>query len=133
MEFKENEAIYMQIGAYVGQNILLGKWTAEQKIPSVRDMAVELQVNLNTVMRAYEFLESIGVIYNKRGLGFFVAPDGYEKMKAYRKEKFVRQDLPSLFNNLHLLDITQEELFDWYRDFMAANYPNNEKYRNESK
>lgn len=122
MEFRDNEAIYLQIAAYVGQNILLDKWPAGHKIPSVRDMAVELQVNLNTVMRSYEFLESLGVIYNKRGLGFFVATDGHEKMKVYRKEKFIQQDLPSLFNNLYLLDITQDELFNWYQEFMANNY-----------
>ena len=56
MEFRDNEAIYLQIAAYVSENILLGKWPAEEKIPSVRDMAVELEVNPNTVMRSYEFL-----------------------------------------------------------------------------
>lgn len=133
MEFRDNEAIYLQIAAYVGQNILLAKWPPEQKIPSVRDMAVELQVNLNTVMRSYEFLESIGVIYNKRGLGFFVAADGYEKMKTYRKEKFIQQDLPSLFNNLYLLDINQDELFSWYEQFMASNYPTKPATKHEKK
>jgi DNA-binding transcriptional regulator YhcF (GntR family) len=133
MEFRDNEAIYLQIAAYVGQNILLDKWRADQKIPSVRDMAVELQVNLNTVMRSYEFLESIGVIYNKRGLGFFVAAEGYEKMKAYRKEKFIQQDLPSLFNNLYLLDINQDELFTWYEQFMASNYPIKPATKHEKK
>ena len=60
MEFRDNEAIYLQIAAFVGKNILLHKWPAEQKIPSVRDLAIELQVNLNTVMRSYEFLEKLG-------------------------------------------------------------------------
>lgn len=133
MEFRDNEAIYLQIAAYVGQNILLGKWPAMHKIPSVRDMAVELQVNLNTVMRSYEFLESLDVIYNKRGVGFFVAADGYEKMKIYRKEKFIQQDLPSLFNNLFLLDITQDELFIWYKEFMASNYESKPPEQHEKK
>ncbi len=133
MEFRDNEAIYLQIAAYVGQNILLDKWPAGQKIPSVRDMAVELQVNLNTVMRSYEFLESLGVIYNKRGLGFFVAPDGHKKMKIYRKEKFIQHDLPSLFNNLYLLDITQDELFSWYQDFMSSNYQSKPPEQDEKK
>ena len=62
MEFRTNEAIYLQIAAYVSENILLGKWLPEQKIPSVRDMAVELEVNPNTVMRAYELLQTLEVL-----------------------------------------------------------------------
>ncbi len=120
MEFRDNEPIYLQIAAYVGQNILLGKWPAEQKIPSVRDLAIELQVNLNTVMRSYEFLQTLGAIYNKRGLGLFVTPDGCDKVKAYRKERFLQQDLPVFFNNVHLLDISQEEIVQWYKQFKLA-------------
>ena len=87
MEFRDNEAIYLQIAALVSDNILLGKWPGEQKIPSVRDLAVELEVNPNTVMRSYEFLQNQGIIYNKRGLGLFVAPDGrpYPWLRQRRK------------------------------------------------
>jgi len=132
MEFRDNEAIYLQIAAYVGQNILLGKWPAEQKIPSVRDLAIELQVNLNTVLRSYEFLESLGVIYNKRGLGSFVAPDGYEKIKAYRKERFIQQDLPELFNNIYLLDLAPEEILEWYRQFKRTHYDSKSDKKDEN-
>lgn len=117
MEFRDNEPIYLQIAAYVGQNILLDKWQADQKIPSVRDLAMELQVNLNTVLHAYEFLESQGVIYIKRGLGNFVALDGQEKVKAYRKERFIQQDLPVFFTNVYLLGISQEEILQRYVQF----------------
>ena len=122
MEFRDNEAIYLQIAAYVGKNILLNKWPAEQKIPSVRDLAIELQVNLNTVMRSYEFLENLGAIYNKRGIGFFVSPDGYAKMKAYRRERFIQHELPQLFTNIYLLDIGQDELLKWYEHFKQNNH-----------
>jgi DNA-binding transcriptional regulator YhcF (GntR family) len=121
MEFRDNEAIYLQIAAFVSDNILLGKWPGEQKIPSVRDLAIELEVNPNTVMRSYEFLQNKEVIYNKRGLGLFVAPDGYEKVKAYRKERFIEQDLPAFFRNIYLLDIDPEDLAKWYGRFKADN------------
>ena len=133
MEFRDNEAIYLQIAAYVSKNILLGKWPAEQKIPSVRDLAIELQVNLNTVMRSYEFLEKLGVIYNKRGLGSFVAPDGYDKVKAYRKERFIQQDLPVFFTNIYLLGISQEEIAQWYEQFKVNNYELKPKSADENK
>jgi len=122
MEFRDNEAIYLQIAAFVSENILLGKWPAEQKIPSVRDLAIELEVNPNTVMRSYEFLQNQGVIYNKRGLGLFVSPDGYNKVKIYRKERFIQQDLAGFFRNIYLLDISLEDLQQRYELFKKENF-----------
>jgi GntR family transcriptional regulator len=122
MEFRDNEAIYLQIAAYVSENILLGKWPAEQKILSVRDMAIELEVNPNTVMRSYEFLQAQGVVYNKRGLGLFVAPDAREKVKAFRKERFIQQELPVFFRTIYLLDMEPSDLQQWYEKFKLENY-----------
>jgi GntR family transcriptional regulator len=122
MEFRTNEAIYLQIAAYVSENILLGKWLPEQKIPSVRDMAVELEVNPNTVMRAYDLLQTLEVIYNKRGLGVFVSPDAHAKVKAHRKERFIAQELPGLFKEIFLLEISIEDLQLQYEKFKKKNY-----------
>jgi DNA-binding transcriptional regulator YhcF (GntR family) len=133
MEFRDNEAIYLQIAAYVSENILLGKWPAEQKILSVRDLAVELEVNPNTVMRSYEFLQNQGVIYNKRGLGLYVAPDGCDKVKAYRKERFIQQELPVFFKNIYLLDIGPEDLQQWYEQFKLENYKSTLNNEDENK
>lgn len=119
MEFKDNEAIYLQIAAFVCENILTGKWIAGQKILSVRDLAVELEVNPNTVMRSYEFLQSLEIVYNKRGLGLFVAEDGFDKVKAYRKQQFVEENLPDFFKNIFLLDISIDQVRQQYQDFLA--------------
>jgi len=100
MEFRENEAIYLQIAAYVGDHILLEKWVLNEKIPSVRDLAVELQVNPNTVMRSYEFLQGKEVIMNKRGIGFFVSEEAKNHVQNYRKVQFMDDDLPVLFRNM---------------------------------
>lgn len=122
MEFRDNEAIYLQIAAYISEHILLGKWPEEHKVPSVRELAVELQVNPNTVMRTYEFLQSQEVIYNKRGIGFFVAPGGEKKIKIYRKERFLQQDLPVFFRNIFLLDISLEEIQERFEKFKTEHY-----------
>jgi len=122
MEFRENEAIYLQIAAYVGEFIMLGKWGEEQKIPSVRELAVDLQVNPNTVVRAFEFLQTKEVITNKRGIGFFITPDAKEKIKAYSKERFLGQELPEFFKNIFLLDISIEEIKERYEQFKQENY-----------
>lgn len=130
MEFRENEAIYLQIAAFAGDNILLDKWLLNEKVPSVRELAVDLQVNPNTVMRAYEFLQGKEIIMNKRGIGFFVTPDAKEKMKAYRKERFLGQELPEFFRNLYLLGIGIDEI---KQRFETYNLENNQSHNHEDK
>lgn len=120
MEFNDNEAIYLQIAGYVGENILRQQWPPDQKIPSVRDLAAELQVNPNTVMRTYELLQSQGVVYNRRGIGFFVAPAAAAKVLAHRRERFLQQELPVFFNTISLLGIGLDELAQRYDQFKAA-------------
>jgi GntR family transcriptional regulator len=131
MEFKDNEAIYLQIAFFVCDQILLGRWPAGQKIPSVRDLAVDLEVNPNTVMRSYEFLQGQEIIFNKRGLGLFVAEDGFDKVKAYRKVNFVSQNLPDLFKNIYLLDISMDEIRLQYERFLSQQ-PNLKQKKNEN-
>ena len=77
MEFKENQAIYLQIANRFFENILKKKWDSGDKIPSIRDMAVEFEVNPNTTMRTFNYLQDKGIIYNKRGIGYFLADDGF--------------------------------------------------------
>ena len=122
MEFKDNEAIYLQIAAYVCDNILLEKWPPEQKIPSVRNLAIELEVNPNTVMRTYELLQSKDIIHNKRGIGFFLAEDSVAQVKAYRKANFIADELPQLFRNIYLLNIDFPELEKRYQTFIKENF-----------
>jgi DNA-binding transcriptional regulator YhcF (GntR family) len=122
MEFRENEAIYMQIAGYVTENIMLEKWLPEEKLPSVRELAADLQVNPLTVVRAYEFLQGKEVIANKRGIGFFIAPDAVQKVKNYSKERFLGQELPELFKSMYLLGISVEDIAERFEIFKAQNY-----------
>ena len=78
MNFKDNKAIYLQIADRIGDQILSGALTPEGKVPSVRELAAEIEVNANTVARTYDHLQQNGVIYTKRGLGYFVSPDAQE-------------------------------------------------------
>jgi GntR family transcriptional regulator len=122
MEFRDNEAIYLQIAAYVSENIMLDKWPVGQKIPSVRELAVELQVNPNTVVRTYEFLENMKVISNKRGIGFFVTETAVNNIKEFRKERFLKQDLPDFFKTIYLLNIDLEEISERYKTYKNENF-----------
>ncbi|EDM37285.1 putative transcriptional regulator [Pedobacter sp. BAL39] len=122
MEFRDNKAIYLQIADYACEHILLGNWKIEEKIPSVRELAVSLEVNPNTVMRSYELLQNRNILSNKRGIGFFIAPDSIAQIKSYRKSQFVEEDLPVFFRNLYLLDIGFPELESLYGQFIKDHF-----------
>ena len=117
MDFKDNEAIYLQIAGYVSELILRGKWPPDFKIPSVRELAADLQVNPNTVMRTYELLQSQEVLYNKRGIGFFVAPAAAEQVLAQRRARFLTQELPEVFATMRLLGIGLPEVQRHHEEF----------------
>ena len=122
MEFRDNKAIYLQIAAYVCEHILLEKWKVDEKIPSVREMAVSLEVNPNTVMRTYELLQSKNIINNKRGIGFFVADDALANVKRYLKTQFMEEELPVFFRNVYLLNIGFDELQTRYNTFVKETF-----------
>ena len=122
MEFKDKQSIYLQIADYVCEQLLLGNWPVNERIPSVRDLAVLLEVNPNTVMRTYEFLQNKNIIFNKRGIGYFVDEQAIAHIRAYRKERFLDSELPEFFKTLYLLDINIEDLKKRYENFIKENY-----------
>lgn len=111
----------MQITELAFERVLLGQWPAEGRIPSVRELGVELQVNPNTVMRAYEFLEQQNIISNRRGVGFFVTPEAASRVLGLRREQFLLEVLPNVFRQLRLLDIPIEEVKHRYETFLIDN------------
>ena len=120
MEFGDSNAIYLQIADQLSENILLRRWNPGDRIPSVRELAVGIEVNPNTVMRTFNYLQEKGIIYNKRGIGYFVSDDGFEKTKALRKENFLNQELPRLFRELRLLNLTMEDLSKFYNQYAES-------------
>ncbi len=118
MQFHSNQAIYLQIAEEICAYIVTAKWAQEDRIPSVRELSVQLEVNPNTVLRSYDTLQSAGIIYNKRGIGYFVSPDGIEKAKIYLRTKFTQQDMPQFFKQMMLLGISMQELEKFYETFI---------------
>ncbi len=118
MQFRESQAIYLQIADYVCEKILLKEWKTDARIPSVRELAIQLEVNPNTVMRTFDFLQQQEIIYNQRGIGYFVSAAAYKNALQYRKNEFSEKDLPSIFRNMYLLGMELDELkprFDKYK------------------
>ena len=110
MDFKETQPIYMQIADWTCEQILLGKWQSDDRAPSVRELGATLEVNPNTVVRSYEFLENKEILVNKRGVGFFIAPNAAGKIREFRKERFFEEELPVVFKTMKLLGIDMNEI-----------------------
>ena len=110
MTFSNDKAIYLQIVDRLSDEILSGKYQDDDRIPSVREYAVLLEVNTNTAVKAYEQLAREEIIYNKRGLGYFVTKGAKKQILKARKKAFMKERLPELFRQMALLDITLEDV-----------------------
>ncbi len=119
MNFKDNKAIYLQIADRIGDQILAGSLVSDGKVPSVRELAAEIEVNANTVARTYDHLQHIGIIYTKRGLGYFVSPDAREKIVASRRDQLMQGEMDYFLGQLKAVGITPEELQVLYSDYLA--------------
>ena len=115
MIFKENnKAIFMQIADRMCDKILTGTLQPQSRVPSVRAYAAEIEVNANTVMRAYDHMSAKGYLYNKRGIGYFVTDDAPDKIRADRRNSLIGTELTDMFEQLRMLGITPNELQSMY-------------------
>lgn len=121
MEFQSQTAIWMQIAQQIAARIMAGEWPPGERIPSVRELAAEIQVNPNTVARSVVFLQEAGVIVNQRGIGYFVAGDGVDKAREMRKRAFLEDLAPVFFKTVGQLGISWDELKTLYQQFQQTN------------
>lgn len=117
MEFNQEKPIYTQIVDWMSDKILSGEWSSDERILSVRDVAMLLQVNPNTAMRAFDHLQNENIIYNKRGIGYFVDSDGRSKIMEREKKRFLTEILPDIFTRMELLGISSDDLNEKYNNF----------------
>ena len=116
MTFTNDKAIYLQIVDRLCDEILSGKYHDDDRVPSVREYAVLLEVNTNTAVKAYEQLAREEIIYNTRGLGYFVTPGAKKQILKARKQVFMKERLPELFRQMALLDITIDDVAEAYKN-----------------
>lgn len=124
MEFKDNIPIYLQIEQYLYRQIALGKMKAGEKIPSVRKLALELTVNVNTVQRALQEMNTQGILYTKRGEGNFVTED--TELLSKTKQSLINNELDEFVQNMEKLGVKQDELVSTLTDYLEHSEDNNE-------
>ena len=97
MEFDQPKGIYLQIADQIRDRILAGEWRGGERIPSIRELAVSIGVNPNTVTKSYQALLDREIIENQRGIGYFVRVDATTIIIEDMKTEFVRYLLPRVF------------------------------------
>lgn len=110
MEFNSNKSIYLQIFDRICEQVLSGELKEEDRVLSVRDYAAEMGVNPNTVARSYERLTNDGIIYNKRGIGYFVSAGAKDTVLAQLKKEFLEKEWPEVQRKISLLGIDAADL-----------------------
>ena len=110
MEFDPNKPIYLQICDQICEQILSGAIAPEERILSVREYGASVGVNPNTVARSYEKLTDACIIYNKRGIGYFVAAPAKDIIMDAERQRFIQEEVPAFLKRMELLGINPEEI-----------------------
>ena len=119
MVFRDNLSIYQQIAERICDEILDNKFPPGERILSIREYAALVEVNANTVVRSYEWLQQQEIIFNKRGIGYYVSPEGKYRIKEMRRKRFFCDELPVFFNRLSTLGISMAEIDKQYADYLT--------------
>ena len=119
MEFDQHKPIYLQIADAICERILTGTWPEGERIPSVRECGVSLEVNPNTVARSYDELSSEGIIHNKRGIGYFVSPGAKTVIREKQRSSFISGDLKEVFRKMEILGISIEDITSLYQKYIS--------------
>lgn len=115
MEFHKNKPIYLQIVEVICQRIVSKEWKEGIKIPTVKELAKELEVNHNTLMRSLELLQAEDILTSKRGVGLFLTKDSHKRALDLMRKSFYENQVPEFFTTMNSLKITLGELIDLYK------------------
>ena len=112
MIYQNEKAIYVKIAERLCDDILSERYAEDSRVPSVRELAAEYEVNPNTAMRAVEILQRDEILYQRRGIGIFVSKGARRKIRSARKREFLQHDMPDFFRRLRLLDMGIEDVVE---------------------
>lgn len=114
MDFNNDKPIYLQIVSIIKQNIISGHYKCNEKLPSVRDLALNLKVNSNTVQKALGNLEMEGLIYTERTSGKYVT-DNEKLINKCKKEEFIKSS-DMYLESVKKLGFSTEEVIKYLKE-----------------
>jgi len=113
--FHDVEHIYLQLIKKISCAIYSGQLSADEKIPSVREMAKILHINPNTVMKAYKIVSNDKLIVSYRNGQYSVTKD--EQYIAKNRDDAVKQFCCSYLNNMFALGFSKDEAMRFIQDY----------------
>lgn len=109
IDIRSRIPIYEQIKNQILNLIRIGVLVEDEQLPSIRNVASETGVNVNTVKRAFQELESEGIIYTIAGKGNFVSPTALDSTVSAKK---ALSEIEEQISSAKLKGVTQKELLD---------------------
>lgn len=110
MQFRDDKPINAQIADLIIEKLLLNGYREQKRISSVRDLAVELGVSPNTVNIAYAYLQEQGLIYMKRGMGYFIADGAVKRARDLKCQELFCGKLRDIYQQMKLLQLSFADL-----------------------
>ena len=120
MEFKNNKPIFLQIAEHISYEILQGTYPEGERLPSVREYAAEVEVNANTIVRSFEWLSQKDIIFNRRGMGYYVSEGATDRIRQSLREAFFQETLPEFALQMQKLNISVEEVAEELKKYTVA-------------
>ncbi|MBS4205982.1 GntR family transcriptional regulator [Lederbergia citrea] len=115
-EFEASKPIYMQIADQVFQQIVRGHFKPGDKLPSVREMAIQAGVNPNTIQRSYTEMERMGVVETKRGQGTFVIER--ESIVIELKQTLQKEIIGQFVKSMEELGLSQKQMISGLEEYL---------------
>ncbi|WP_250278629.1 GntR family transcriptional regulator [[Clostridium] colinum] len=113
IDFRNPKPIYEQLTESIEKLAIKGVLKPDEQLPSVRQLAMELSINPNTIQRAYSLLESKGITYSIKGRGSFISPNCIDCIK--NKLEFIRDDIKRLIEEARDIGATDELILSWLK------------------
>ena len=117
MIYYSDKAIFVKIAERLCDDILADRYKEGDRVPSVRELAAEYEVNTNTALRAFEVLQRDDILLQQRGIGMQVAKGAKRKIQAARKKEFLQKEMPDFLRRLDLLGLTIDDVSEAWEEF----------------
>lgn len=115
MIYHNEKALFIKIAERLCDDILSGCYAEGDLVPSVRELAAEYEVNINTALRAFELLQRDGILLSLRGIGMSVAKGARKRILSARRKEFLQHELPEFIRRMELLGLTLDDIVREWR------------------
>ena len=108
--FDDRSPIYRQIAGQISAEVLSGTLSADEKVMSTNQYATFYRINPATAAKAFQLLADEGILYKRRGLGLFVAPDARAKLQGHHRERFYPDVIDPMLNEAEAIGISHDDI-----------------------